>query len=337
MTLVLGAWQKEYYRSALGVNVEDERILWIDLALPSYTRYGWYLWNLPRLARSLNVDIVHFLHPLPVIKRLFHCPVVLTIHDLYAYDEPGVIGYPNLYLNRLVIRSSIRASTEIVSISQFTQERLLHWFPHLRERMMLPVIYQSVSINKPEIPTNPLGYKFLLCVAQHRIHKNLDLVIESHSRAIARGVIAANTKLLIVGSEGPATRDLHELARKVPGVVFLDTISDGHLAFLYSACEFYICASSIEGFCLPLVEAMLFACRVVCSDIPVLKEVAGDDATYFELQNHDPDALLEAIQTALATVRHVGRSRAFTERLGDKWADVYNVSRTLSSNTCRAC
>jgi glycosyltransferase involved in cell wall biosynthesis len=39
--------------------------------------------------------------------------------------------------------------------------------------------------------------------------------------------------------------------------------------------------SSNEGFCLPVVEALLSGAQVVCSNIPVLREVGSDACTYF--------------------------------------------------------
>ena len=333
ITLVLGAWQKGYYRSALGVDVDDARIVWIELNRPSITRYRWCLWNLPTLAKSLNVQVVHLLHQLPVIKALFSCPVVLTMHDLYAYDDPEVIGYPNVYLNRLVIRSSLAASTEVVSISQTTKDRLIHWFPRLKKKMQLPVIYQSVSISQPQAPSEPVPGPFFLCVAQHRSNKNLDYVMKGHHLAVERGVCPPDTKLVIVGSEGPETPRLQELAQTIPGVMFLNTISDAHLAYLYKTCELYIGASSTEGFCLPLVEAMLSSCQAICSDIPIFQEVGGEAVTYFSLQNRDLEILVEAIGTALKTERVLSTSPALMKRVGDRWVEVFHRVAQQANHT----
>ncbi|MGL5880971.1 MAG: glycosyltransferase family 4 protein, partial [Xenococcaceae cyanobacterium] len=44
---------------------------------------------------------------------------------------------------------------------------------------------------------------------------------------------------------------------------------------------------SQEGFCLPLAEALHFSCRIVCSDIPIFREIGSSSCTYFELQG-DP-------------------------------------------------
>jgi glycosyltransferase involved in cell wall biosynthesis len=56
--------------------------------------------------------------------------------------------------------------------------------------------------------------------------------------------------------------------------------------------------SRYEGFGLPPVEAFACGTPAVCSDLPVLREVCGEHATYAAVG--DVDALAEAIRTALA-------------------------------------
>lgn len=327
VTLVLGSWQKDYYREAFQMDVQDPHIIWVDLRHPAFSRYWWCAWGLPRLARQLSVDVVHALHQIPVVKRSLRARFVLTVHDLYAYDTPEALGYPNVYFNRLAIRSSLNASDEVASISCFTRGRLCHWFPELEKRMTLPVIYPEVRVAEP-VP-NPgqdavAPARMILCVAQHRKNKNLDLVIESYFLALERGVIERTTQMVIVGSEGPETEHLKDLARRAPGVHFLSSISDEHLAYLYSSCEVFVCASGIEGFCLPVAEALLFSCRVVCPNIPVLKEVAGERATYFELELRSPDAILNAIQSSLSSSRHTtGSSRLLDSNPAEEWTNLY--------------
>src|ERR1700677_4464388 len=172
VTLVLGAWQRGYYRCALGLNVNDADIVWVDLERPAVSRYAWYLRDAPKLARELNVDLVHAVTPMPLIKKRFSCPVVATMHDLYAYDSPQAIGFPNVWLNRLVLRQIIRASHAIISISQSTKDSLRKRFPSLEGRVPLPVVYQDVlpkvlKSEELEAPSIVPEHKYFLTVATH--------------------------------------------------------------------------------------------------------------------------------------------------------------------------
>ena len=55
---------------------------------------------------------------------------------------------------------------------------------------------------------------------------------------------------------------------------------DATLRALYDRAALLVCPSHYEGFGLPLVEAMSAATPIVCSDIPVFREVAADAALF---------------------------------------------------------
>jgi glycosyltransferase involved in cell wall biosynthesis len=52
---------------------------------------------------------------------------------------------------------------------------------------------------------------------------------------------------------------------------------------VYGLAETFVFPSIYEGFGLPPVEASLAGTRVICSDIPCLKEIMGNAATYYKL------------------------------------------------------
>jgi len=65
---------------------------------------------------------------------------------------------------------------------------------------------------------------------------------------------------------------------------------------LYKNATAVIVASSIEGFGLPLVEAMFYNVPVIASDIEVFREIGGIYPTYFSLSNID--SLIDAVNQA---------------------------------------
>ena len=62
---------------------------------------------------------------------------------------------------------------------------------------------------------------------------------------------------------------------------FLGRVSDEELVRLYNQASCFIFPSIYEGFGLPTIEAMKCGCPVLSSDIPVLREVCGDAAIFF--------------------------------------------------------
>jgi glycosyltransferase involved in cell wall biosynthesis len=103
-------------------------------------------------------------------------------------------------------------------------------------------------------------------------------------------------------------------------VRFLDWVDDRTLDGLYRAATCFVLPSLAEGFGLPVLEAMARGTPVACSDIPVLREVAGDTALYFD--PHDADAIARALESCLADpelrarlgVLGQARARVFTWR-----------------------
>jgi glycosyltransferase involved in cell wall biosynthesis len=83
-------------------------------------------------------------------------------------------------------------------------------------------------------------------------------------------------------------------------VIWLSDIGDAQLAWLYRHCELFVVTSDAEGFCLPLMEALSFACRAVCTDIPVLREVSQGRCTLFDRNNDAVGNLVAAMIRALA-------------------------------------
>src|SRR5690606_13967390 len=66
-------------------------------------------------------------------------------------------------------------------------------------------------------------------------------------------------------------------------IVEMPFLSRRVIAALYRRAALVLLPSEREGFGLPVVEAMACGTPVVCTDIPVLREVGGDAAEYCPL------------------------------------------------------
>jgi glycosyltransferase involved in cell wall biosynthesis len=91
--------------------------------------------------------------------------------------------------------------------------------------------------------------------------------------------------LVLVGATKP-------WAHELPGVTLTGHVPDDHLAAIYSGARALVFPSDDEGFGLPTVEALACGTPVVATDIPVLREVLGDRATFVEVG--DLEGLLAA-------------------------------------------
>ncbi len=305
--LVVAPWQVAYYRMLLGDTDTPRLHLHVAdrLKNTSISRNLWSATELPRLAHRIGADLVHLAYPVPVCRPTFTCPIIVTLHDLFPYDAPRAFGFPNYLMNRIILRYCLANVDGIVCVSEFTRTRLQELFPARSAGVPVSVVSNFVRFSD-ELPRRPAfaekldGGPFLLMVAQHRSNKNLDLLLRSYRQLRDRGDIRHT--LIIIGAEGPETPTLNHLVRSwglEASVTFVHWVTEGELQWSYRHCAALINCSSVEGFCLPVTEALASSARVVCSDIPVLREIGGGRCIYFSLSDDPVENLAAAITGVL--------------------------------------
>jgi glycosyltransferase involved in cell wall biosynthesis len=312
VTMLTGVWQTSYFRNAFGLkDLEGERfeLRPVSVANRSATRNLWFLRGLPAVARACRADIVHLAFPMPLLRSAYAAPVVVSLHDLYPFDIPQNFGKHRARLNRAALKLCLRNVDAIACVSETTRARLRQLFP-LRGLQKASVVPNSVWLsNDPvEIPLPEAiqGNPFLLCVAQHRANKNLPLLLHVFRQALDRNIVPSESKLVIVGNDGPETQLVHRTVAKYAledRAVFLRDIPDALLAALYARCELVVAPSLLEGFGLPVAEALAAGCRVACSDIPEFRITGTSSCVFFDPADSSGEALIAALQKALKAPR----------------------------------
>ncbi len=105
-----------------------------------------------------------------------------------------------------------------------------------------------------------------------------------------------NLKLILVGKEDHFYKKLEAKVREMgleQNILFRHDVNDQDLALLYRNALALVASSLMEGFGLPLLEAMANNCLVVASDIPVFHEVCGDAAIYVD--PYDKEAMVNIL------------------------------------------
>ena len=88
----------------------------------------------------------------------------------------------------------------------------------------------------------------------------------------------------------------------------LGGVDPGRLEELYAAATVVVTVTLLEGFGLPVLEALGRGLPVVSSDLPVLREVAGDAALWVDPR--DPASTAAGLRRALAGGREIDELRA---------------------------
>jgi glycosyltransferase involved in cell wall biosynthesis len=298
--LVIGQWQVSYFKSSFWLDNPKVSFVSVQILNSAIVRNLWYIQGLPKVAKELQVDIVHLSYPIPIRRRLFHCSVIVSLHDLYPYDQPDNFGFPRVIFNRMFLQQCLKEVDVVVCVSEFTLARLKRWVPRTAHRKGL-VIHNYVNCRKTNSEHNYLFETkkslFFLIIAQHRRNKNIVFALKVFSQLLTRAKITPETLLFVVGNQGPETFEIRRFIEKnrlQDSVVFINTISDAKLEEFYRQCELLIAPSTIEGFGFPVAEALCYGCRVVCSDIPSFREVGGDSCYYFDLDIETPELAMAA-------------------------------------------
>ncbi len=266
---------------------------------------------LPRLARAAGVDLVHSLaNTAPGWGRFRR---VTTIHDLSHRLESdahlGLLG-PGM---RVLVSLAARRSDRIIVDAASTRgdlERLLGVPASKVDVVPLGVGSQAraAPLPEPELRARlDAGERpIALCVAAKRPHKNLLRLIG----ALALIPPERRPLLVLPGYPTPHEQQLRSRAAElgVTGDVrFLDWIGADELEGLYAAAGCFVFPSLLEGFGLPVLEAMVRGVPVACSGRGSLAEVAGDAALRFDPESEP--AIAGAIERLLGDQQEAQRLR----------------------------
>jgi glycosyltransferase involved in cell wall biosynthesis len=304
---VVGApWQHRLFCDAVSRTDERLHIHSVPLGVGTLARNLWYYKDLPAVATQLEADVVHLAYPVPLNRSAFHCPTVVSLHDLYPYDAPANFGFPKVLFNRRILWQSLRAADAIATVSD-------HTLQHLAGRAPVSILAKAVRIYNCVEPVSiqtPLsgwsGAPFFLCVAQHRWNKNILLTIQVFQRLLQNRRIDSESELLIVGVPGPETPQIRRFLRTAglhPKVTLISGIRDAEMQWCYRNCELLLAFSSVEGFGLPVAEALLAGCRIVCSDIGAFRELQAESCHYVPLTANAAEQFAQTIPTVLAEPR----------------------------------
>jgi glycosyltransferase involved in cell wall biosynthesis len=335
---VLAPWQRELARDAGLHSMDRVTINVADMDQSLLSRHLWYYRHLPRLAAEIKPDVIHLSYPVPVDVSAIAYPTVLTLHDLYPYEIPGNFGFPKAFFNRFILQQCLRSVDAVACVSDVTVLRMKQfttksiWGKAVR-------IYNCVESEQVRVEQSPImgwhGEPFLLSVSQHRKNKNIPLLIRVFYRLLHDGLIHKGMKLAIIGIVGPETARICQLVSELrlgEQVYFLQGLSEPALQWCYTHCEALVAPSETEGFGLPVAEALLAGCRVICSDIPSFREIDEDHCRFVPLGSDAEEKFAAAIVASLnqSPTPPISLPQFSSEVLGAQYLNLY---RRLSSST----
>ena len=259
--------------------------------LPRMFNGFWRTYLLGSQLVSDQIDLYHGLsHELP-LNLTGTTKKVVTIHDLIFLKYPQFFSPMNrgIYINK--IRHACKVADVIIAISEATKHDLLVHLKIPEEKII--VVYQScdeVFYAPSKLEDNlehlAIPSKYILFVGALIPHKNPMAILKA-----MKLMTEEDCHLVIVGKGKKYYRQmqtylqLNNLSDRVHFISNQGPITNQQLALLYKRALMFVFPSMLEGFGIPIIEAMFSGTPVIINQGAGLSEAAGDAACQLDVND----------------------------------------------------
>jgi glycosyltransferase involved in cell wall biosynthesis len=327
VSLFVSSWKDRPHPEAredlAGADFIDRRIP-VRVLTWAWHRMGW-----PTVERLSGRTFDVAFSPTPLLLPSRARLRVVTVHDLDFLAHPErTWGEMRRDYPALVSRHTRRADL-VVTISQFTaaEARRILDIPAERIVVVRPGVPDWVTAAQSRSdgrPTVPGGY--ILFVGTLEARKNVAGLLDAYARLVSRMPDAP--RLVLAG--GPTPESAGWLARAADGPAAGRVDARGYIqpadrATLYAGAAMLVLPSYMEGFGLPVLEAMALGIPVIVSTRGALPEVAGHAGLH--VPPDDTAGLAEAMYRVL---HEPGLASAMRER-GDEQARQFSWEHSAAT------
>ncbi len=246
--------------------------------------------------------------PLPTISAK---NIITTVHDMSCHEHPEWhpeerVSFFNKYFFDNITRSNL-----VVTVSKNSRDCLLNSKATINENQVrvipcgvdhhqfkkYPIEEVERFKDKYRLPSD-----FILFVGTIEPRKNLENLLNAY--AILPKELQDRYPLILIGDRGWKNKSIRELIVKIGNNVRLMGYlkNRDELALMYNAATVFVYPSIYEGFGIPPLEAMSCGTPVCLSDIPVFREIYGNNvAQYFDPLNYE--SICGSLTTLLSNVK----------------------------------
>jgi alpha-1,3-rhamnosyl/mannosyltransferase len=261
----------------------------------SMSRALWREMRLPGIVAREQLDVLHA--PVAAVSSLARVPRVVTIHDVP--DARGPEGMGLLSVHRLRLLHALGVASAVITPSESTRDALVAIHPQWAGRVTVIPLGVDEDFRPIGPPFNRSRYgvppgPYLLTVGTLRQRKDPETSIRALSILVREG---RDLKLVLAGKQQMDPSELQTIARRagvLERVIFLGYVPREDLPDLYRDAAAFVLPSRLEGFGLPLVEAMATGTPAVAAEAGSIPEVLGDGGSLFPPGDHERLAVVLA-------------------------------------------
>lgn len=266
----------------------------------------------PQVLRALRIpaewtagrhDLIH--GPFDLVPPSRRSARVVTIHDLAFLRAPE--GLPEEWIRErtATVPKAARRAHRIITVSEFSKTDIVERLQVDPDRVQ--AIYHGISpglrmLKDPEadrlrlLERYAIEKDFLLYLGTLQPNKNIEGLCAAFQLMRARGY---EGQLVLAGAKGwlydEMWQRIVERGHDV-GVLLTGFVDEEDIPRLYGCCSAFALVSFLEGFGIPVIEAMACGAPVVAADACSLTEVTADAGLLVD--PHDPESIADALLRA---------------------------------------
>lgn len=215
---------------------------------------------------------------------------IYLVHDLIPITNPKFCRPGEDARHRERMRTVLTSAAGVIGNSQVTLDDLKH-FAKAEALPYPPTLAAWLGVEAPKTgPGSAQVRPTFIVLGTVEGRKNHRLLLDIWSGLIDRlGNMAP--RLLIIGQRGWEAQEVFDLldsSDKLRGhVIELNNCSDEELATHLASARALLFPSMVEGYGLPLIEALAAGVPAIVSDLPVFRETCGDIPAYLSPIDRD--------------------------------------------------
>ncbi len=232
---------------------------------------------------------------LPIIKGQ-GAKIVAHIYDIISVTHPQFCLERGVYNFMDFLGAHLQYADRIITNAQATVVELEKLTDKLGcklpECVVVPLGADFIDNKKiadeemPERLVKATNEKpFILMVGTIEPRKNHKLLLDAYDQ----GLKALGYNIILTGYMGWNMEEFEKRLKDHPdynnGMYYFEGQNDKEIAYLYQHAKFLAFLSYTEGFGLPIIEALQRGAPVIAADVPVLREVGGENCVWFEQDN----------------------------------------------------
>ena len=265
----------------------------------------WRVWGMTADLRRDGISLFHGLsNELPLNIRRAGCRSVVTIHDLIFRHTPQYYHWIDRQIYDYKFRRACKMADRVIAVSKYTKQEIVRFYGI--DEKKIDVVYQGCdkayaapiadSVIADVAARYSLPDEYALFVGSIEERKNLGLLVEALRIAKEKG------RPFHIVAVGRSTAYCGQLKRRIADLglgewcTMLHRVPFADLPAIYRRASVFVYPSRIEGFGIPLLEAVTSGVPAIGCTGSCLEEAGGKGSIYV-----NPDEA-EAMEDAVARV-----------------------------------